>query len=120
MVVEDTISSCDIQKHLGEAVSATFTSAVAAASILGFTLLFEDESSQPQTITLHIPLALTHLSTWLHKKKRQRNNEKAPIANLRGYGEPGELCTRWSRTEYAPEVLEQCLLALLTRSYTGL
>jgi hypothetical protein len=33
--VEDTISTCDIvQKHLGEAVSATFTSAIAAASII--------------------------------------------------------------------------------------
>jgi hypothetical protein len=36
---------------------------------------------------------------------KQTSKEKAQIANLRDYGGPGELCTRWSKTGYAPEQL---------------
>jgi hypothetical protein len=77
---------CDIvQKHLGEAVSATFTSAIAAASILGFTLLFQDKSSQPQTInTIQPPRSHTpaNMAPQEEEAAKQRESSDREFARL--------------------------------------
>ncbi len=104
-MVEDTISSAIVQKHLGEDVSASLLVHRRPLHVLAWTLLFEDKTSRSERVTnkLYRIVTVANLFSWHHRRKKRQSNERALIVSLRDYGEPGELCTKWFRIEYAPE-----------------
>jgi hypothetical protein len=101
------VSKFILRLKLGETAASAICVRPLGFLVSRFTLFVSKDKSEDNFSHRPAVIEIPGKSIWLHKRKRRLRPERSPIGSSHGYGELGKPYTRWSKTEYAPEALDQ-------------